>query len=256
MISLSQTDSGTTETLLRFIQGGGVIGYIILALSVAALAFTVTLSLRLRPLVLAPTAVIDGLTKLVTTGKFAAAQAFARDAQNDCVAARLAATGLERRLRGPLGANEARGAMEEAGDGEAATLSRGIEPLAVIAAIAPLLGLLGTVQGMIGAFDEVAAMALGDARAKTEMAHQISIALITTFQGLVVALPCVVLHSYFRNRIEALTGRLGQQLEAIALALESPELPAAAKTPASPARPATAAAAAAAAAAPAQRAAP
>lgn len=245
MIALSQTDSGTTETLLRFIQGGGFIGYIILALSVAAVAFSVALALRLRPTVLCPTAVIDGLNRLVTTGKFAAAQAFARDAQNDCVAARIAATGLERRLRGPLGAYEARGAMEEAGDGEAATLSRGIEPLAVIAAIAPLLGLLGTVQGMIGAFDEVAAMSLGDARAKTEMAHQISIALITTFQGLVVALPCVVLHSYFRNRIEALTGRLGQQLEPIVLVLESPEVsaPASAPTPAGSARPAAAPAA-------------
>jgi len=71
-------------------------------------------------------------------------------------------------------------------------------PLAVVATVSPLLGLLGTVIGMIGAFDKVAAAgSLGDA---SLLGGDISKALITTGAGLTIAVPALVLYHYFKSR--------------------------------------------------------
>ena len=71
-------------------------------------------------------------------------------------------------------------------------------PLAVVATISPLLGLMGTVIGMIGAFDKVAAAgSLGDA---SLLGGDISKALITTGAGLTIAVPALVLYHYFKSR--------------------------------------------------------
>ncbi|MSR18078.1 MAG: MotA/TolQ/ExbB proton channel family protein [Phycisphaerales bacterium] len=220
MVLLAQS-AEQTATLLKFIHGGGVIGYVIIALSVAGLAFAIALAAQVRRSRLAPSERIRELQRLVMEGDLAAALKYCKSEVNDCMALRIAVGGIDRRLRGPLGAYEARGAMEDAGEAETARLYRAIEPLAVIANVAPLLGLLGTVQGMIGAFDTVAQSALRDASYHEQLAHNIHIALITTFQGLVVAIPCVVVHSYFRSRIDATAGEIGRELEPIAQSLES-----------------------------------
>jgi len=89
-------------------------------------------------------------------------------------------------------------AMQEAGERELWHLERFAKPLNVIAGVSPLLGLLGTVWGMIMAFDVVAAKgALGDPR---ELAEGIAAALLTTFAGLSVAIPSYVLYHYFRSK--------------------------------------------------------
>ena len=86
--------------------------------------------------------------------------------------------------------------------------------------MAPLLGLLGTVQGMIGTFDTVAAGAANSANYYEALAANIAVALITTFQGLVVAIPCVSIYGYLRNRVEALAGEAAQQAEEIVTLVE------------------------------------
>ena len=71
-------------------------------------------------------------------------------------------------------------------------------PLAVIATVSPLLGLFGTVYGMIGAFESVAlAGKMGD---PSIMAGDISFALITTALGLIIAVPALIAYHYFRVR--------------------------------------------------------
>ena len=119
-----------------------------------------------------------------------------------------------------LGGLEARAAMEDAGEDETARLFRAIDPIAVIASVAPLLGLLGTVQGMIGAFETVAGTATRSSAYYETLASNISIALITTFQGLVVAIPCVMVHSWLRNRIDRAASEAGRALEPLAMSLE------------------------------------
>ncbi|MCP5021849.1 MAG: MotA/TolQ/ExbB proton channel family protein [bacterium] len=90
--------------------------------------------------------------------------------------------------------------VEDTGTREVERLSAGLRPLVVVAMIAPLLGLLGTVWGMIGAFTNIAVQ---DGLGKPEMlAGGISQALITTAAGLAVAIPTQAAYYYFRSRID------------------------------------------------------
>jgi biopolymer transport protein ExbB len=116
---------------------------------------------------------------------------------------------------------QAREAFQEAGDAETSRLERGTDALAVIASMTPLLGLLGTVQGMIGAFEGVAGGAVSDAAYYEGLASNISLALITTFQGLVVAIPCTAAHAFLRNRIEAIAAEAGKVADEFVHMLEA-----------------------------------
>ena len=89
---------------------------------------------------------------------------------------------------------------------ETSRLSRNINIIYVLASIAPLLGLLGTVGGMISTFDAIAMYGTGNARA---MAQGISAALITTQSGLFVSIPGLFMASFLHRRI----GRIAQQLD-------------------------------------------
>lgn len=92
-------------------------------------------------------------------------------------------------------------AMESEGERGAAALRQRISYLNNIGAIAPLLGLLGTVWGMIGAFG---AIALDSSQTKgLAMAYNVSQAMITTAAGLLVAIPALVFYYYFRGKVLA-----------------------------------------------------
>ncbi|MEX0386220.1 MotA/TolQ/ExbB proton channel family protein [Spiribacter onubensis] len=103
--------------------------------------------------------------------------------------------------------------IEEVGRIEAMGLERYLNTLGTIAAITPLLGLLGTVIGMIDVFSTIDATGLGDNRA---LAGGIGEALITTGAGLTVAIPAVVAHRYLRGRVNRLI--VGIEREALKLA--------------------------------------
>jgi biopolymer transport protein ExbB len=87
-------------------------------------------------------------------------------------------------------------------------LERYLNTLGTIAAIAPLLGLLGTVVGMIKVFAQIMAQGTGNASA---LAGGISEALITTAAGLAVAIPALTMHRYFTGRIDAIVVGLEQE---------------------------------------------
>jgi biopolymer transport protein ExbB len=218
--ALAETSAGG-GTLLKFIVGGGVIGYIILALSVVAVAWVVYLLLALRRTVLLPPAQIEAVSALLKGGQAEGAIAFCARAENDSFFTRILAPGLQRLVRSPFGALDMREALQESGEEETARLYRATDGLGVIGAIAPLLGLLGTVQGMIGAFDTVATGAVNDAGYYERLASDISLALITTFQGLVVAIPVVAMFTYFRNRIDAVASAAGNSMERMILDAET-----------------------------------
>jgi len=93
--------------------------------------------------------------------------------------------------------------LKEVNEREAAKLYRNVRPIELQISVAPLLGLLGTVQGMIMAFFQTAN--LGNAPNIAEkLAQGIYVALVTTFAGLCVAIPAAVLAHYFEGRIQAL----------------------------------------------------
>jgi biopolymer transport protein ExbB len=90
-------------------------------------------------------------------------------------------------------------------------LERGLTALEVIAAITPLLGLLGTVLGMVDVFNVVAEVGVGQASA---LSSGISKALITTIAGLIIAIPTLVFHSFFIRKSETIALSLEEYSQA------------------------------------------
>jgi biopolymer transport protein ExbB len=91
--------------------------------------------------------------------------------------------------------------IEEVGRREAASLERYINVIGTIAAVSPLLGLLGTVSGMIKSFNIISMQGVAD---PASLAGGISEALITTAAGLVVAIPTFVIYRYLSNKADSL----------------------------------------------------
>ncbi|RCX30670.1 MotA/TolQ/ExbB proton channel family protein [Thioalbus denitrificans] len=98
--------------------------------------------------------------------------------------------------------------IEEVGRHVAMDLERYLNSLGTIAAITPLLGLLGTVVGMIKVFNTITALGVGNPAA---LAGGISEALITTAAGLTVAIPSLMFYRYFRGRVDALVVTMEQE---------------------------------------------
>jgi len=90
-------------------------------------------------------------------------------------------------------------AIANAGTIELSFLERGLVALATISTVAPLLGFLGTVAGMIQAFGAIEAYGEVDA---TLVAGGIKVALITTATGLAIAIPVNIMHNYFVTRVD------------------------------------------------------
>jgi len=98
--------------------------------------------------------------------------------------------------------------IEEAASHVMHDLERYLNPLGTIAAVTPLLGLLGTVVGMIKVFTEIMAQGTGNA---SVLAGGISEALITTAAGLSIAIPSLIMHRYFVGRIDGIVIGLEQE---------------------------------------------
>jgi biopolymer transport protein ExbB len=122
--------------------------------------------------------------------------------ENDTAIARVLAAGLKR-AEAPWVEREK--AVEDAGAREYDRLSANLKPLVVIGMIAPLLGLLGTVWGMIDAFANIST---GEGLGNPEsLAAGISVALVTTAAGLAVAIPTQAAYYYYRGRIDRFVRR-------------------------------------------------
>lgn len=133
---------------------------------------------------------------LVAERKIPQALALARD--SDTPAGRILAAGLERHDEG---AERVSKAIENVGLIEMAGLEGGLVWLATISNVAPLLGFLGTVIGMIQAFQAIEAA--GEVEA-TVVAGGIKVALVTTATGLAIAIPINIAHNYFVTRVDRL----------------------------------------------------
>lgn len=115
-----------------------------------------------------------------------------------------------------------RESIEEAGRHVVHDLGRYLNMLGTIAAISPLLGLYGTVLGMIQTFGAITTAGVGDASA---LAGGISVALLTTAFGLTVAIPALILYRYLRGRVDALVVQMEQEAIALVDALRVRRVP-------------------------------
>jgi biopolymer transport protein ExbB len=191
------------EQALSLLSAGGPIVWLLMVLSVVSLALIITRCLQLRG---------------VMSGEDARAAAIALWASGDRAAAlaRVPATSpADRVLRAAMEAVNAGGRragiepdLEWRGNAEITHMSRHIRLLELIAMVSPLLGLLGTVLGMISAFQSLAA-AEGAANASL-LAGGIWTALLTTAAGLLVAIPAAIAASLLTERVD----RAAQTIEA------------------------------------------
>jgi biopolymer transport protein ExbB len=99
-------------------------------------------------------------------------------------------------------------AMQEIGAEEVMKLEHRLSSISVVAVVSPRVGLLGTVWGMILAFESLAT-AGGGAPKPDDLAMKIGMALVTTLIGLVIAIPALMLHNAFKNRIARLVHEVG-----------------------------------------------
>lgn len=134
-------------------------------------------------------------------------------------ASRIILAGLRKYFSGRP--REAREAMETVASFELPLFEKRLSTLVVVANISPLLGLLGTVTGMIRTFAVIAALGVGK---PTEMAGGISEALLTTAAGLSVAIPTVVMHHYLSHLSESIVGDIERVASEVLELIESAPL--------------------------------
>jgi biopolymer transport protein ExbB len=209
----------TSKSLLSYVAQGGTVGLIIIMLSFVAVVLIVAQLVRVRRSALAPDEHIGALDQFLREGKADSAIAYCQDPDHNSFLTRVVGAALVRCSRSPFGFLELKTALEEVGQLQVSRLYRLTDSINLIAAIAPMLGLLGTVIGMVGAFDAIQA-ADGPVRPDA-LAGNISQALITTVLGLIVAIPATAAYTYLRNRIDTLADEVGQVIEDLAAHLET-----------------------------------
>jgi biopolymer transport protein ExbB len=198
------TESPADESPKGFMQivfSGGWPGFLIillllgLSLTAAYLVFEQLMTLRRSDII--PAGLGERFRELLATGKVAEAEALCREQPS--LLSFVLLNGLSE-IEGGWTAVEK--ALEDATAEQSARLYRKIEYLSVIGNIAPMVGLLGTVIGMIFAFHQVA-ISRGSAGAG-DLAEGIYQALVTTVGGLIVAIPSLGAFAVFRNRVDQL----------------------------------------------------
>ena len=188
------TASAVPHGLWELLQTSGATGLAIGAMSLAGLAVALELAWRLRYGALVPGRLLAEVEAAVDDGEVERAIEMCREREG--LLARMLAAGL---AKAPYGAARMSEAMEEEAEHQAALLGRRLGWLWLIASVAPLVGLLGTVAGLQEAFGVLAAR---PAATPADLAHGVYLALTTTFMGVTVAVPSLAAGSYFRGRAE------------------------------------------------------
>lgn len=219
--SIVDEPKAEAPTILKMLFGGNILGLfivvLILGLSVVSLFVISDNVWRISAKKLMPDKVLSELEAMIVHGNITRAMDLCRQKANYSMSTEIILSGLQRFQASEFGYAEYRSAVEEAGEDQTGRLYRRIEVLNVIGAIAPMLGLTGTVLGMIEAFTTIASLE-GMARPQ-ELAGGIGQALITTLLGLLVAIPTMVAFSYFRNRIDSIVAEAGKRIEQVMMPL-------------------------------------
>lgn len=213
-------------SLFDYFIAGGPISWIMLALSLTAVALMIRNLLALRMTQIVPEDAVRELEKHLRSRDLTGALRYCMQRGDRSFLTNIFEQALERCAGSQFGALELRSAVEDAAQTEVDRLHGMNEGLGIIAAVGPMLGLLGTVIGMIAAFHTIGSLE-GAARS-TQLAHHMSMALVNTAEGLIVAIPCTVAFALFRRRIANLVGEAGRIMETL-MTLVSPRAEGAAR---------------------------
>ena len=182
--------------MIDFIVKGGIMMIPIILCSVIALALVIERFINLRENKVIPKEFFTRIKGLLVEGHIN--EVLAICSKSDKPIAKIIEAGI---MKYYFGRDEIKEAIEDAGRHEIAYLEKYLNLLNLIANVSPLLGLLGTVTGMIRAFTVLSMGGMGQAE---QLAGGIGEALITTAAGLVVAIPTLVFHNIFSERADRL----------------------------------------------------
>jgi biopolymer transport protein ExbB len=191
--------AGGDHSLIHVImEGGPLIIFIwlcILATSIIMVTLIIQLAISLKKDKLAPPPLVDSLRQLISSGNYQEPWETSTANKNDL--ATVLKSGLSRLGRGKEAVESA---LSEHGMREATLLRTRNSYLSVIGVVSPMIGLLGTVIGMMGAFAVLGASGMGDPKG---LAGKISEVLLATASGLFIAIPAFVAYYIFRNMSQA-----------------------------------------------------
>ncbi|TWT59129.1 Biopolymer transport protein ExbB [Thalassoglobus neptunius] len=210
----ASTDSETPataprETMLSWmIRSSGYFGAVLLLISFIMVAVIMMNLLQVRRDNLLPEEFVIAFEEKLTAKDYQGAYEIARS--DESLIARVLAAGLGRLNRGY---EEAIEGMQEVGEEESMMMEHRLSYLALIGSIAPMIGLMGTVWGMIQSFREISTAAT--APKPKDLADGISTALFTTLEGLVVAIPAIIAYGLLRNRVSRLLLEVGRVSEGL-----------------------------------------
>lgn len=191
------------SNILHFIHGGGFVMYPLLLLALAAVAVIVERLIAFRQFGAVPRALLPAVLSLAKQGRYDEARHLCEDAHGPLAACLFVV--LSHRAQ-PT--REVERLVEETGQDYFIKLEQLLPVLDTTTTIAPLLGLLGTIVGMIGAFN---AIALQQHRGNTDsVLSGVGEALYATATGLVVAVICFAAYNYFAARLRTVTAQTEQ----------------------------------------------
>ncbi|MBY0586237.1 MotA/TolQ/ExbB proton channel family protein [bacterium] len=190
------------DTILTLVEASGSIGAMIILLSIAGVALILEHAMTIRRTVLIPKGLPEELHSLITQDDFTKAEQLCK--LRPSYLSYVVLSGLQE-VR--MGYRAVEKSMEDASQEQAARLFRKVEYLALIANIAPMLGLLGTVYGILLAFKKIAETQ--GAAVASDMAGGVYLALVTTVEGLLVGIPALGAYAIFRARVEQLASEVG-----------------------------------------------
>ena len=183
---------------LWFIQSSGLIGAVILLLSMYFIATVGRLFFELRPQIAMPPQLVSQCEELLQKREFMGIYNLLK--ADSSFFSRVLLTGITEL---PNGLAEAREAMEGVGEAVTVSMEKKISMLAVLGTLGPMIGLLGTLKGMIASFSVIA---LSDTQLKaSQVAGGISEALLITFEGVALSVPAIYFYALFRNRVSTIS---------------------------------------------------
>ena len=203
------SNASSLDTLVSFFRDGGLFIYPLVLSSVIGITVIVFKFVSLRRSTIVPEGLaleIESIDENSSAAKWEALQN--RFGRGDSALARLGAVTLRHSGKPQV---EITSAVESAARGEMLRIHSGIQTLDVLITVAPLLGLLGTVSGLVNVF-----RGLSDASDHLAIARGIAEALHTTIFGISIAVVAVVAHGWFMRRIELMTARLESVLADLA----------------------------------------
>jgi len=195
------------QTLWGLIKVGGIIMYPLGLLSVAMIGLAIYGFLAVRERKMLTPELVPPLQDALSNLNLDEAVSICNGTPS--LLTNILNAGLQRISDGVLDVNSMEKAMEEASVEETASGLKGISYLSIIATIAPMLGLLGTVSGMIKAFQKIGHGAMGKPEV---LATDIGEAMVTTATGLLIGIPAMFLYFYLKNRYTSNISRLGRVL--------------------------------------------